>query len=219
MQFVRALGVDVDAHILQYGQRLGQRERLILAEYHEVHVPGFDPVRLVQLDRAALASLEHPVYRADVAAGIPGIGVFLVARRKDAAVHAKQFVTFVVTEGLPHLFTKLVRPAYDDLLDAAFNVVDADPGPLPRWCPHDRVQARERRVGYLDAGVDGCAVESVFQDVLDLAANGCRIAFARYEYEAGEKPPEGIAAQEKSDPLPVLEIEDTHRRPGEIRNR
>ena len=203
-QFVGTLCIDVDAHIFEHRQCLSEGERLILAEDHEMHVPRLDPDRFVELDRTTLPGLEHLVDRADVAAGVARVGIFLVARRKHVAVNAEQLVAFVIPERLAHFVAELVRPADDDCRDAAFDVMDADAGPFAGGCPDDRVKPREWRIGYLHARIDGRSVKRFFEHPLDPAAHGRRIAFAWHEYETREEAAEGIAAQEEPDPLAVL---------------
>ncbi len=73
------------------------------------------------------------------------------------------------------------------------------------------MQARQNLVGQL--GVERChqAVESVFQNILNLFPQPRVVAFARDVYQAGNITPERIAAYEHGNFLTFLQMQDAHR--------
>ncbi len=175
--------------------------------------------RPVQLDGAGESRHEHLVDGADVAAGVLRLGLGLVTRREYVAVDPEQLVAFVVAEGIEHLGAQLVRPADDHFGEFRLDVLDTDSRTLARRRPHDRVQPRERRIGDLDAGIDGRAVERLLQDPLDALAHGRRITLAGNEDDAREKAPERVAAQEEPHPLAILQVQDADGRSRQVGNR
>src|SRR5210317_1774984 len=172
--------------------------------------------RPVQLHGAGKSRHEHPVDGADVAAGVLRPGLGLVTRREYVAVYLEQLVAFVVAERVEHLGAQLVRPADDHVSELGLDILDTDSRTLAWRRSHDRVQSRKRRIGDLDARIDGRAVESLFQYSLDALADGRRITLAGNEDDAREKAPERVAAQKKPHPLTVLQIQDTDGRSRQV---
>ena len=172
----------------------------------------------VKLDRAVATCSQHLVDRTDVAAGVSWIRILLVTGRKYIAVDSEQLVTVVVAERLQHLCAELIGPGHDDFADHLLDLVDADTRSFARRRPHDRVQACERRIRNLHAGVDRNALERFLEDGLDAATHCGRIFFARHEHNAGEKAPECVAAQEETHSLTILQVQYTHRGSCEIRD-
>ena len=129
--------------------------------------PGLSVRRPVQLHGAGEPREEHLVDGADIAAGVLRLGLRLVTRREDIAVDPEQLEALVTTERVEHLGTKPVGPADDYFGELRLDVMDADSRTLARRRPHDRVQSCKRRIGDLDAGIDGRAFESIFQHLLD----------------------------------------------------
>ena len=183
-QFVGVFGVNLEAHAFEDRQRFRQCERFVGAEDHEMQEPGCGVRGPVQLHGTGGARHQHAVDGAYVAAGILRLGLGLVTGREDVAVDPEQLVALVVAERVEHLGAQLVRPAHDHLAELGLDLLDADPRALARRRSHDGVQACERRIGDLDAGIDGRALESVFQYLLDALANGRRITLARHEHDA-----------------------------------
>ncbi len=152
-EFVRVFGVNFETHAFEDRQGFRQRQRLLGAEDNEMQEARRSVRGPVQLHGPAESRDPHLVDGTDVAAGVLGVGLCLVAGRKDIAVDPEKLVTLVVAEGIEHFGTQLVRPADDNFGEPCLDIVDADAWAFVRWRPHDGMQACERGVRNLDAGI------------------------------------------------------------------
>jgi hypothetical protein len=226
VQLVGPLVDDLDAHVLQHRQHLGQRDALAGQVQLEAALPRFGVGAAVEGD-VEVALVLQPFEAAQVGERVDRGEVLLVrlgehAREPQALLGGglgadrDQLVAGARRAGVDlvpllgeHGLDEPVVPRADGLGEPVLDAVDVRvDGRTVRVGVHGEVDLRER--GLADAGgeLDVGAAELVDEDVLHRDARGGGVPVAGREHQAGEEPAVRVAAQEQAEAAAVGERDD-----------
>ena len=205
------LVLDLEAHILQHRERVGQRDRPA-AELEELEaqppLPGFERAVEAHLDAVFLDAL----HLLDVEHGDPrGIGLPVVGA-EGVAIAPEQARTLLLAETVEQRIVQLVGPGAADDMQPLFEV---RPVVLRRRSgigAHDEKEPGQHRFRQAHRELGVGRAERVFQNPLDDQPALRGEAVPRHEYDAGAETPEPVRMDEQADPLPFLQMQDSGRR-------
>ena len=152
----------------------------------------------------------------DVERGVDRRHELLVRRRKGAGIPPPGEAPGIVAARTHQRLPQLIAPGADGLGQSFFDLLDHKGRDLPRGGFDDVLQLRHRTIG--DAAVGGrhLTAEHGFEDVLDFEAHLGRVALARHINQAGHEPFLVVAAHQKRQARPQLQLEDTQREVVEV---
>ena len=204
---VRPLIEDLEAHVLQHRQAVGERHRPAAAEQLEAQRARRGFQRTIQRHAQRLR-VGEPRHHLDVGHGGTRLEVLAVAGRECRAELPEQRVAARLAQRLDERVLEIVLPAPRRCDQAHFQRVHVVLRNAPRRRAHGDHHPRERRLRKMNVELGAAAVEGLRQNCLPLLAQLGRVIFARRVDQAGEEALEGVAANEEAQPLPVLEMED-----------
>src|SRR5215208_4721994 len=210
LDLVRAFVDHLDAHVLQQRQNL--RERDLLPELEQLETKEvlglFD--RMVEAHLQVIVGLQ-PLHPLDVRDGRAGQEACAVARGEGVAVLAEQlcapFLAVLFDQGV----VEVVRPGAGRLDEAAFDLFLIVFRFLPRLRVDYEMDAREHRLREPDVVLYVYSIEGLEEYVLHAFPDHGVVAVTGHEDQAGEKAPVGVAPDEESDALSLLQVEYSHR--------
>ena len=203
------LADDLEAHVLEDRQHLGEEDRLAAEELQaQPRQRLLGPA--IHRERELLRPLER-VHALDVGDRGARVEVVAVAGRESLGVALHQRRAALLAEPLVEHALELVAPVAHRLRDAALDGLGVDRRQQPSAHLHHEVDAREDRLRERERELDLGAVELLEQDALDLLAGLRVVAIARHEDQRGEEAVIAVRPQEQTDPLAVLEPQDAER--------
>ena len=218
LDLARMLVLDLEAHILQHRQRIGQRDRLP-AELEELEVqPPF-----VRLERAVEAHLDavlpDALHLLDIEHRDPcGIGLAVV-RAESLAVAAEQARALLLAETVEQGIVQIVRPGAAHDPEPPFQVRKVVLRRMPGIDAHDEKEPGQHRLrqAHRELGIRGA--ERLLQDSLDDQPAPGGEPVPRHEHDAGIEAPEPVRMDEQADALPFLQMQDPGRRLEQLLDR
>src|SRR5581483_9446889 len=209
VHLVRVLGKDLETHVLEHRQRLGQRDRRAVAEQLEAQAVALlaravqrqaDVVRVLQAGRGL-----------DVGGGDVRADVLDVARGQRTPVASGELQALLLAVLLHEDVAQLVVPVAHDVRDLVLEVGDVVLRLLAVLGPDHDVQARERGLADEHRRVETLAVERALEQGLDALAHVGVETVARDEHETREEAPVFVAAHEQARARAALQLQDAHR--------
>jgi hypothetical protein len=214
----RVLVDDLDAHVGEDRQHVGQREGV---DPEELEAPdGVGRLRRPVEGDARAGARAEPVEVGEVGHALAHREGLLVGGRERATEAVEQPVALLLAVLGAQGVTEAVGPRAADLDEALLEQVllgAVEPtDPLATLDAHDELQPRQGRLADARGELDGLPAEGVLEQVGHLHANGRVVAVARDVDQAGDEAAEVVLADEQLGAAPLLQLGDGHRRLVEL---
>ena len=204
----RNLVDDLEAHMLEHGQGVGQRNRAVRVIELEADLMLAGLQRAAQAHADLLAGGQGLLDHVDVAKRGFGVEAFAVAGPEGPLVAPEMGQPALLAMGRDQCILQLVGPGPGGLDDLGLDGVGIKVRNRARPRADEHVGASQRRIAELGVPVAAFALEGLLHDRLHTAPEIGVIAVARDVDEAGHEALEIVAAQEQGDPLAFLQVED-----------
>ena len=217
-QLIRAFRDDLEAHVLEHGQEVGYRDRILTAENLQKKFVLAPWLRTIDVEMQPLGVLLHRVEKRNVVRGGLAGKVLGVGRGKRRRIDAEQLEGAGFVEAREQRALETVRPGADRCGHQQFEGVGLDALGLVGQRAGDQMDARQVRFGDLHLQLDARGVEGSADHRFDALSHDRVVFFARHEHQAGIETPERIAAQQQPHPGPFLQPENAGHHLDEFRH-
>ena len=203
--------LDLEAHILQHRQRVGERDRPA-PELEQLEAqppfPGFERPVKAHLD----AVLPDALHLLDIEHRDAGGIDLAIVRAEGLPVAPEQAGAGLLAEAVEQGVAQIVRPCAADGPEPPFEVRQVVLRPVPGLDAHDEKQPRQHRFRQAHGELGIGRAERLFEDSLDDPPAARGVAVPRHEHDAGIEAPEPVRVDEQADALPFLQVQDSGRR-------
>ena len=206
----RLPGLHPQAHVLEHGQRIGQRYRPAGPEQLEVqHVVG----RLegtIETHRDRVVPVPEPLHAVDVVHRHAGVVVGLVVGREGFAVTPETRRPPLLSAVVEKLVVEVVAPVAGERAQTRLQLAHVDVDCFRGRHAEHEVQAREDRFGELHRELHIARAQDLREQVLDLEPHVGVEALSRYVDDARNETSDAVPVHEETDPLAFLQMQDPH---------
>ena len=215
LDLARMLVLDLQTHVLQHRERVGEHHRAapdleeLEAQPPLSRLEGAVEAHLdaVLLDALHLLHVEHRDPR----------GVVLsVVGTERVAVAPEQARAALLAEGLEQGVVQVVGPGAAHHVQAALQVRDVVARSALRIDVDDEVEPGQHRLREQHRELGVRPAERLLEDALDDQPAPGGESIPGHEHDARVEPPEPVRVHEQPDPLPLLQVQDPHRRLEQI---
>ena len=205
------LVLDLEAHVFQHRQRVGERGGpLPELEQLEAQPPFLGLERAVEAHLDAV--LPDALHLLDIEHGDPGGIGLAVVRAEGLSIAPEQARARFLAETVEERVVQIVGPGAADHAQPPFEVGKVVLRRMPGIDAHDEEQPRQHRFRQPHRELGVRRAERLFQNPLDDLPAPCVVAVPRHEHDAGIEAPEPVRMDEQADALPFLEVQNSGRR-------
>ena len=206
----RLPGLDNQPHVLEHGEGIGKRDRLLRAEELEMEHVGSRLERTVEAHRDGVAGTAQALHAVDVVDRHPGVVARLVVGGECLSVAPEACHALLFPAVVEQLVVKVVAPVPGVGAEARLQLGDIHRHRPGRRHPEHEVEAREHGFRELHREVDVDRPERVREQVLDLEPHLRVEALPGHVHDARDEAPDAVAVHEEADSLALLQVEDAH---------